>query len=67
MSVTMSIVGIALCGTLGAVCGWLLVNGLGIVGLAAAITATFVGMASATLLFVGFLAVGRALGFIKNP
>jgi hypothetical protein len=67
MSMTMSIVGIAVCGSLGAVGAWLLVHGLGLAGLPAAMTAVFVGMVLATLLFVGFLAVARALGLVKTP
>jgi hypothetical protein len=67
MSMTMSIVGITVCGSLGAVCAWLLVHGLGLGGVAAAVVAVLLGMALATLLFVGFLAGARALGLVKNP
>jgi len=66
MSMTMSIVGIALCGSVGALCAWLLVHALGLTGLAAAIATVVLGMVVATLLFVGFLALGRALGLIKT-
>ena len=66
MSMTMSIVGIALCGGLGALCSWLLVHALGLTGLTAAVVTILLGMAVATLFFVLFLALGRALGLIKT-
>jgi hypothetical protein len=66
MSMTMSIVGIALCGGLGALCAWVLTHALGLTGLSAAIATVVIGMVVAMVLFVAFLALGRAIGFIKT-
>ncbi|MFO1303400.1 MAG: hypothetical protein U1F54_06690 [Burkholderiales bacterium] len=65
MSVVWSVVGIVLCGGLGALCGWLLTQALGLDGAMAAILAAIVGMVVATAAWVGLTTLLRKLGVLQ--
>jgi hypothetical protein len=63
LSILGSILGILFCGGLGALGAWLLVSGLGLSGVPAAIAAAVVAMAVAVALWVAGSALLRALGW----
>ncbi len=58
-----SILGILFCGGLGALGAWLLVSGIGLAGVPAAIGAAVLAMAIATALWLAGSALLRALGW----
>jgi hypothetical protein len=63
LSILGSILGILFCGGLGALGAWLLVSGVGLSGVPAAIAAAVVAMATATALWAAGSALLRALGW----
>jgi hypothetical protein len=60
-SIVGSILGILFCGGLGALGAWLLVSGIGLSGVPAAISAAMLAMAIATALWLAGSALLRAL------
>lgn len=62
-SIVGSILGILFCGGLGALGAWLLVSGLGLSGVTAALAAAVVATAIAAALWVAGSALLRALGW----
>ena len=55
------LVGIAVCGTLGAVAAWGLVDWIALDGVVGAMVAAGVGMVAAAAAFVGWTSLGRRL------
>ena len=55
------IIGIAICGVLGALVAWALVATIALDGVAGALVAAGVGMVVATAAFVGWTTLGRRL------
>ena len=55
------IIGIAVCGVIGALVAWALVAGIALDGVAGALVAAGVGMVVATAAFVGWTTLGRRL------
>lgn len=64
-SIVGSIFGIVVCGVVGAVGGWQLVNGIGLAGVPAALAAALAGVVLAAALWVAGTALLRALGLIR--
>lgn len=60
-----SIVGILVCGGIGAVGGWVLVSALGVGGVPGALVAAFAAMLLAVLLWAGSVGVLRAIGWLR--
>ena len=60
-SIAGRIIGIAVCGALGAVVAWALVAGIALTGVAGALVAAGVGMVVATAAFIGWTTLGRHL------
>lgn len=65
MSIVWSVLGIILCGGIGALCGWLLTQAIGLSGAGAAILAAIVGMVVATAAWAGLTTLLRRLGIVK--
>jgi hypothetical protein len=65
MSYVLSGIAIVICAGIGAAIAWLLVSSIGWSGVGGAIAATAIGMVLATTLFVGGVALGKALGCFK--
>ena len=61
-SIAGRIIGIAVCGALGAVVAWAVVAGIALAGVAGALVAAGVGMVVATAAFIGWTTLGRRLG-----
>ncbi len=64
-SVVWSVAGIILCGGVGALCGWLLTQALGLTGAWAAILAAIVAMVIATAAWAGITTLLRKLGILQ--
>jgi len=58
-------IAIVVCGAAGAYAAWAAVDSLGWTGVGAAIATAFVGMAAATLMWAGGVALGKALRLLK--
>ncbi|MFO1311250.1 MAG: hypothetical protein U1F41_04205 [Burkholderiales bacterium] len=65
MSIVWSVAGIILCGGVGAICGWLLTQALGLDGAGAAIVAAIAGMVIATASWTGLTVLLRKLGILR--
>ena len=63
-SIAWSVVGILVCGIVGALCGWWLVSALGLSGVPAALVGAIAGMIVATAAWVAITVVLRKLGAI---
>jgi hypothetical protein len=64
-SIVGSILGIVVCGGIGAVGGWLLATGIGLAGVPAALAAALAGVVIAAALWVAGTALLRARGLIR--
>jgi hypothetical protein len=56
------IIGIAVCGVIGALCAWWFVGWIALDGVLGALAAVAVGVVTATAAFVGWTTLGRILG-----
>jgi hypothetical protein len=65
MSLILDLLAIAACGGAGALLAWLVVSTLGWSGVGGVIAAVVTGMLAATLLWIGGVALLRALGLLK--
>jgi hypothetical protein len=64
-SIFWSVLGILLSGTAGGVAGWLLVTGLGLAGVTAALLAAVTGMVVATAVWLGITLLLRRVGLVR--
>jgi hypothetical protein len=65
MSYVLSGIAIVICAGIGAATAWIVVSSIGWDGVSGAVATTVVGMVFATLLFIGGVVLGKALGLLR--